>query len=310
MPKLEFTGKREATHAGSWYNGSAKRLRAELDGLFGECSGEGEECAKPARAIVSPHAGYTYCGRAMARCYTALMSFFRTLPEGHVPTVVILGPSHHRPLKNVGITSFAQWESPFGVVDVDADVCRAIQTAMGEGNASQMSRSTDEEEHSLEMMLQFILYAAEHAGKPTVRIAPMLVGGRIDPRIVGRALATLDEKIPIVVSSDFCHWGYRFGYQMLPPAQSSEEAVWQRIERLDRMGAERIAAIDLDGFQTYLKNTDNTICGRDSICCLLAAAEEKKGGVTGKILFYDQSSKCMNASRDSSVSYCAIAIYL
>jgi len=309
MGKFEFSGKREATHAGSWYDDNPKRLRAEFDTLFSDC--KGEECVKPARAIVSPHAGYTYCGRAMARCYTSLMEFFRTLPEGHVPRVVIMGPSHHRYMKNCGFTPFAQWESPFGTVDVDTELCTAIQAALGEGNASQVSRSTDEEEHSLEMMLQFILYAADHAGKSTVRIAPFMVGGRVDPHIIGRALnSTLDDKVALVISSDFCHWGARFGYQMLPPANTPDEAVWQRIERLDRMGAERIAAIDLDGFRTYLDKTENTICGRDSICALLAMAKESKGSVTGKILFYDQSSKCRNARSDSSVSYCAIAVYL
>jgi len=310
MGKFTFSGKRDATHAGSWYDNSAKRLRAELDSYFGECSGPSEECAKPARAIVSPHAGYTYCGRTMARSYTALMGFFRTLPEGHIPTVVMMGPSHHRPLRKCGMTPFAQWESPFGTVDVDTEVCLKLQSALGDDNVVQIREDMDEEEHSLEMMVQFTLYAAEHAGKSTVRIVPMMVGGRVDPRIVGRALTTLDENIAIIVSSDFCHWGARFGYQMLPSARSSDEPVWQRIERLDRMGAERIAAVDLDGFMTYLKNTDNTICGRDSICALLGMVEASKKEVTGKILFYDQSSHCTNAATHSSVSYCAIAIYI
>jgi len=310
MAAFKFSGKREATHAGSWYDDRASRLTAELDKWFGECSGEGEECAKPARAIVSPHAGYTYCGRTMARSYTALMNYFRTLPSEYVPTVVIMGPSHHRHLKNCWMTQFAQWESPFGTVDVDQEACLALQKALGESNVSQTSRSTEEEEHSLEMMLQFILYASSHAGKSTVRIVPMMVGGRVDPCIVGRALATLDEKVAFVISSDFCHWGARFGYQMLPPAVNSEEKVWQRIERLDRMGAERIAAVDLDGFRTYLDNTDNTICGRDAICAILAFAKEKKPDATGKILFYDQSSHCTNAATHSSVSYCGIALYL
>jgi len=303
-----FSGKRDATHAGSWYDDSAKRLRAELDGYFGECSGDGE-CAKPARAIVSPHAGYAYCGRTMARSYTALMAYFRTLPDDYVPQVVIMGPSHHTPLRKCGMTTFAQWASPFGTVDVDQELCHALQKALGDGNVSQVSRGTDEDEHSLEMMVQFILYAADHAGKSTVRIAPMMVGGRVDSHIIGRALNTLDEKVAIVVSSDFCHWGARFGYQMLPPALNPEEPVYERIERLDRMGAERIAAVDLDGFKTYLENTDNTICGRDSICALLAMVQESKKTVTGKILFYDQSSHCAN-TRQSSVSYCGIAIYL
>jgi len=307
---LEFSGKREATHAGSWYHDSPKRLRAELEGYFGECSGADELCAKPARAIVSPHAGYTYCGRTMARSYTALMGFLRSLPEGHVPTVVLMGPSHHSYLRTCGVTSFAQWDSPFGVCDVDQDVCNAIYKAMPDKSLTQLSRRLDENEHSLEMMVSFLLYAAERAGHPTVRIVPILIGEAPNARDIGRALSTLDEKIAIVVSSDFCHWGARFGYQVLPTPLTKEEAVWQRIERMDRAGADLIAKTDLDGFEEYLDQTDNTICGRRAISALLGMAKASKKEVTGKVLFYDQSSQCVNAARDSSVSYCSIAIYI
>jgi len=310
MSKLEFTGKREATHAGSWYSDNPRRLRNEIEGYFKECEGADEACAKPARAIVSPHAGYTYCGRTMARSFTALMGFLRTLPEDHVPTVLLMGPSHHTYLPKCAVTSFAQWDSPFGVCDVDQDVCNALCAAMPSKSFGQLSRRVDENEHSLEMMVSFLLYAAECAGHPTVRIVPMLVADTPNSRDIGRALSTLDDKIAIVVSSDFCHWGARFGYQVLPTPVSKEEAVWQRIERMDRTGADLIAATDLDGFEDYLDKTENTICGRRAISALLGMTKAGKTEVTGKVLFYDQSSRCSSISRDSSVSYCAIAIYI
>ena len=45
----------------------------------------------------------------------------------------------------------------------------------------------------------------------------------------------------------------------------------------------------------------------NGMCSIL---KESKTAVTGKILFYDQSNKCTNPRTSSSVSYCAIAVYL
>jgi len=305
-----FSGKRVATHAGSWYTDNPKRLRSQLEAYFSECSGEDDASAKPARAIVSPHAGYTYCGHTMARSYTALMGFIRSLPADYTPTVLLMGPSHHTYLRNCAITPFAEWETPFGECEVDQEVCAAIHKALGGKAVTQASRGVDEDEHCLEMMLPFLQFAASRAGHERVRIVPMLVGDGMDPRDIGNALVTLDEKIPIIVSSDFCHWGARFGYRHLPSPLNDGEAVWERIERLDRAGADLIAGVDLDGFEKYLKETDNTICGRHSISALLGMVKASKKEVSGKILFYDQSSKCLDTSRDSSVSYCAIAVYI
>lgn len=310
MEALQFKGTREATHAGSWYDDDAERLGAELDSYFAQCADE-SEAGKPARAIVSPHAGYTYCGATMARCYTALAAFFRTLPDDvAVPTVVLMGPSHHVALRSCALTGFKRWATPFGAVDVDTECCAALCRAMPSGSVVQMRARVDEEEHCLEMMLPFLLRAAARAGRRSVRVVPLLVG-HVAPATtlqLGRVLADLDEHVALVASSDFCHWGERFGYTVLPEALSKDEAIWQRIERMDREGATRIAAGDLVAFEQYLELTDNTICGRFAISVLLATAQAL-GGRTGAVLAYAQSSHCTRP-RSSSVSYCAIAMYL
>ena len=307
---MEYKGTREATHAGSWYDDNAERLGAELDSYFAQCADE-SEASKPARAIVSPHAGYTYCGPTMARSYTALAAFFRTLPDDvDVPTVVLMGPSHHTALHRFALTSFKRWATPFGTVDVDTERCNALCRVLPAGSVGQMSTSVDEEEHCLEMMLPFLLRAAARAGRRSVRVVPLLVGhvGLPVRKVLGEALAAFDEHVALVASSDFCHWGERFGYTYLPAALGKDEAIWQRIERMDREGAEQVAAGDLAGFEQYMDRTDNTICGRFAISVLLAAAQ-KLGGRKGAVLAYSQSSHCTRV-RSSSVSYCAIAMYL
>lgn len=69
-----------------------------------------------------------------------------------------------------------------------------------------------------------------------------------------------------------------------------------------------------EDFQTYLKKTQNTICGRHPIAVLLAALEtlsQKPEFSNQKIqcIKYDQSSRC-KLYQDSSVSYASIYIQI
>ncbi|XP_031733741.1 protein MEMO1 isoform X2 [Anarrhichthys ocellatus] len=56
---------REASHAGSWYSASGSQLNAQLEGWLSKA----ESSIRPARAIIAPHAGYTYCGACAAHAY-------------------------------------------------------------------------------------------------------------------------------------------------------------------------------------------------------------------------------------------------
>lgn len=76
-----------------------------------------------------------------------------------------------------------------------------------------MSRSTDEDEHSIEMHLPYVRKAFE--GKD-IKIVPILVGSlrTEDEATFGALLAPYLEREDTftVVSSDFCHWYVGFVY--------------------------------------------------------------------------------------------------
>ena len=67
---------REASHAGSWYSSSATSLTGQLDEWLAqvpaELPGTGKTPIPGARAIISPHAGYTYSGPCAAWAYRSL----------------------------------------------------------------------------------------------------------------------------------------------------------------------------------------------------------------------------------------------
>lgn len=123
-----------------------------------------------------------------------------------------------------------------------------------------MSQQIDENEHSLEMHLPYIKKVL-----PDVKLIPIMVGNLSaqQEKEFGEKLAIylVDEQNLFVVSSDFCHWGSNFDYYH----HEKPLEVWQSVEKLDRQGMELIENHDFQGYQKYLEETENTICGRHPI---------------------------------------------
>uniref|UniRef100_A0A8C1I430 Protein MEMO1 n=1 Tax=Cyprinus carpio carpio TaxID=630221 RepID=A0A8C1I430_CYPCA len=261
---------REASHAGSWYTASGSQLNAQLEGWLSQA----QSTAGPARAIIAPHAGYTYCGACAAYAYKQV------------------DPSITTPLYDLRIDQ-----------KVYADLWKT-------GMFERMSLQTDEDEHSIEMHLPYTAKAME-SHKDEFSIVPVLVGALSESKeqeygkLLSKYLA--DPSNLFIISSDFCHWGQRFRYTYYDESQGE---IYRSIEHLDKMGMGIIEQLDPISFSNYLKKYHNTICGRHPIGVLLnAVAELKKNGIDMNFSFlnYAQSSQCRNWS-DSSVSYAAGAL--
>lgn len=93
-----------------------------------------------------------------------------------------------------------------------------------------MSQSVDEAEHSAEMQLPYLhrLFQKQFPGRPQSDYPPLVpvMVGSTNPATeaaFGKLLAPYiaDVENAFVISSDFCHWGSRFGYTYyLPNAPS------------------------------------------------------------------------------------------
>lgn len=92
-----------------------------------------------------------------------------------------------------------------------------------------------------------------------------------------------DEKTLFIISSDFCHWGNSFDYC---PVGEDKEPVSDFIKRLDHEGMEAIEEQDGEKFDKYLKDTENTICGRHPISVLLAILKESELETTTQFVQY------------------------
>lgn len=335
---------RQASHAGSWYSSDSGKLDSQLTSWLQSVSSIPlplEACVEEAttgdiklpvqgcRAIIAPHAGYSYSGPAAAYAY-------RCIDPDTVKRVFVLGPSHHFYLDGCALSSYDAYETPIGNLQIDKATTAELRAT---GQFSQMDSSVDDEEHSLEMHLPYIRKVFE---KQDIQIVPILVGAISTAKehkygeLLAKHLAAPENLF--VVSSDFCHWGSRFSYtyyraqpadsisltSRTPSSAYASVPIHQSIRQLDEQGvlaithphsssAPKTALEARDQFNAYLKQTKNTVCGRHPIGVLLAALAHLEHTTDTrsecKFTRYEQSSPCLSP-RDSSVSYASAYISL
>lgn len=309
---------RSATHAGSWYSGNPARLDKQMDGFIQRAP---HGSVDGARLLIGPHAGYTYAGEVLAQTYSAW-------DTSKVKRVFILGPSHHVYFKNVAyVSSCDEYETPLGNLPVDTELIDTL--CKSHKVFKKMRLDVDEDEHSFEMHSPFIYKQTQHLPQGVPKIIPIMIshGDSTFNDQVAQALAPYlkDEENTFAISSDFCHWGRRFGYTVYTPdeslkglktishtpqgEQAGELLIYQSIEFLDKLGMKVASTGSSENWDEYIDTTGNTICGQHPISLLLKTVElvrEKYDKPQDWGLFnwigYAQSSQ-VTTYNDSSVSY-------
>eukprot|EP01029_Cantina_marsupialis_P006910 TRINITY_DN17621_c0_g1_i1.p1 TRINITY_DN17621_c0_g1~~TRINITY_DN17621_c0_g1_i1.p1 ORF type:complete len:315 (-),score=74.75 TRINITY_DN17621_c0_g1_i1:59-1003(-) len=284
---------RRASHAGTWYPASSEEIRSDID----EWMGDTKLKSTNIKAIIGPHAGTRFSGPTAAHAYV-------NLDPKTTKRIFLLGPSHHVYLGHCVVSKQTEYETPLGNIKVDVEIAEKLTKTEG---FDYMTKSTDELEHSLEMHLPFIAY---QMGDADYSLVPIMVGHISDSQAeeYGKELSKylVEEGTVFIISSDFCHWGARFGFQY---HEKRHGAIHESISWLDHEGMKKISEKDPKGFAKYLAKYGNTICGRNPIEILLYAIKNSKDideNYEMNFLFYDQSSAVVSP-RDSSVSY-AVAI--
>jgi len=174
--------------------------------------------------------------------------------------VVLLGPSHHAGFRGAAIADVDAYATPLGEVPLDAvAVARLRETPLVSAGPAGPDR-----EHSLEIQLPFL----QRVLAPGWRLVPILVG-RLEAEDYGPLADAirplLGDRTLVVVSTDFTHYGVRFGYVPFP----ADQEVAQRLEDLDKGALAHIAARDPAGFLDYQQRTGATICGFRPVALLL-----------------------------------------
>jgi len=198
---------------------------------------------RPPKAVIAPHAGYSYSGPIAASAFAAFAAGATAAATAEVRRVVLLGPSHHVPLRGLGLPGAERFATPLGLVPLDLEGAAAVE------RLPQVAVRPDahEGEHSLEVELPFLqvvlgsfellpLVVGQAGGEEVAEVLELVWGG--------------DDTV-LVISSDLSHY---------LPAEVAE--------RVDRETAAQILA--LSG-----PLTSRQACGAVPINGLLAAARRQ-----------------------------------
>jgi hypothetical protein len=243
---------RPSALAGNWYSADPEILAKTIDGLL--AAAHPEAPAVRLRALVAPHAGYAYSGATAAAA-------FKLVQGADYGRVVLLAPSHRADFDGLSIAPVDAYATPLGQVPLDEPVIAKLR-------ASPLVHADSDahaQEHAIEIELPFL----QRTLAPGWRLVPILVG-RLDGNDYARAADLIrpfvDDHTLLVVSSDFTHYGPRFGYLPFLP----DEHVQAQIRALDDGAVARIAALDAQGLLEYRARTGITVCGIRPLAVLLA----------------------------------------
>ena len=185
---------RKSNIAGSWYPGTPKALRSQIQAFLKAVPGLPEVTGE-LMALIVPHAGYAYSGGVAAYAY-------KLLTVQPFTQVVIIAPSHRYPFKGASIDGKDGYETPLGVVPVDQVLAQAIAEKspvfkyVPEGHA---------QEHSLEIQLPFLQESLKEFS-----MVPIIQGSQ-DPSTceeIARVLAMVlkGKKVLLLASTDLSHF--------------------------------------------------------------------------------------------------------
>jgi len=260
--------------AGSFYEASPERLRAQVQ----ECFAENEESAAHERFIggVVPHAGLMYSGHVAAAFYA-----MADLPR----RFIILCPNHTGLGHFAAINRDGEWRTPLGTVPVDTPLADALisRTKLLGDDWKAHAR-----EHSLEVQLPFL---QQLLGNFT--FVPLCLAA---PRYafceeIGNVIADVVREQPagILASSDLNHY-------------ENQEVTLKK----DQQAIDAVLNLDAEGLWRVVDEEDISMCGFIPTTTMLIAA--KKLGARNAKLIKHATSGDINGDYSHVVGYAAIIV--
>lgn len=296
--QFPLEGTRRPMYAGSWYEADGEKLKEQLSAFLASAdpvvdagsaallTSVNQPPGRPVLAIVVPHAGYAFSGKAAAYAYKAAQG-------QRVKRIFLLGPSHYIGFHGAALPMAVTFATPLGDLEVDKEVVAELKEYPIFHKLPEVHRL----EHSLEIQLPFIKQAFGD-----VKIVPIVIGTLTDDTEVRLLAEILKGYIAsddlVVVSSDFTHYGPRYDYRPF------KDNIRGNIRKLDSEAYGYLSQLDLDGFLKFQHDTGDTICGFFPCSVLTAILPQ---GTRSSLLKYYTSQDTTVEDKDNSVSYMAIA---
>jgi AmmeMemoRadiSam system protein B len=229
-------------------------------------------------ALIAPHAGLMYSGPVAAHA-------FRLLAGRRFDVAAIVGPSHFVGFDGVAVYASGGFDTPFGVVPIDAGSAAAL------AQASPIVREhapAHAREHSIEMQLPFLAHLA-----PGLPIVPLVMGRQTaaTASALGDALGDVfrGRRALLVASTDLSHY------------HAAAEAA-----RLDAVVIDRVSRLDAEGLQAAIDANPEHACGGGPAVAVMRAARQL-GARDAVVLHYGDSGD-VSGDKSAVVGYLAAAL--
>ena len=263
--------------AGSFYEGTAERLRQQVEACFAV---HPQPAAQKQRFIgaVVPHAGLMYSGHVAAAFYA-----IADLPK----RFVILCPNHTGAGHFAAINREGAWRTPFGDVPVDTPLADALmaRTPLFADDARAHAR-----EHSLEVQLPFLQHLlAEFTFVPICLGAHRYELAEEAGRAIAAVLREEKEPVGILASSDLNHY------------EDQDTTL-----RKDRLAIDEVQKRDPRELWRVVEEFDVSMCGFIPTTAMLVAANAL--GATNAALIAHATSGDVNGDYSHVVGYASMLI--
>jgi len=275
----------------AWYPRNAKKLTKLIKNLAiaAEKNFAMTADGSKIRAIIVPHAGYTYSGTVAAAGYLLA-------DPSAIKTIIILAPSHYGAFSGIALPHFDTYHIPTGNIPLATDIIATLRSNKLFHEQHDIFRV----EHAVEIQLPLI-----HFFFPQARIVPLIIGDITDDEITTAARMIKDILTPhtlVVVSTDLTHYGAQFHYTPF------KDHVPLRIRQLDSRVLDAIQQQSRANFHRIISETHDTVCGAVPLEILLAMIEQQAFGATQTRLVAYATSADITHDTTSSVSYGSLIV--
>lgn len=178
--------------------------------------------ASLSKAIIVPHAGYTYSGGTSALAYALLEA-----GRGEIQRAVIMGTPHHMTMRGVACCNASAFSCPLGTLPVDRD---AEEYLLAHVPAVGVNDEVHRDDHTVEVQLPFLL---ETLGE--VAIVPLSVGDT-SPQEAGDVIRAFwdDPGTVFIVTTNLSHY-----YPHETARQVDDQTIGRICERLLPISAQK-----------------------------------------------------------------------
>ncbi|HRY29559.1 MAG TPA: AmmeMemoRadiSam system protein B [Elusimicrobiota bacterium] len=270
---------RPARLAGTWYP-------ADPQEIAGYLSDAAEE--KDAVGALCPHAGWTYSGKVAGAVYSRLP---------RADTFVLLGANHYGRGWPLSVYPSGAWQTPAGVLPVDADFAAQLLEACPLLKADAAAHTL---EHSLEVQTPFIAHRF-----PGTKIVPILLHDyslsacRALAEALQKTVRNGKNRVILIASSDMSHVGEDYGQR--PPKGMTAPAF---ALAQDEKALDRLRALDDQGLLDAVTKNSISMCGAGP-AAVMAAASRLLGAQKAETVMYRTSSD-ITKDTQSCVAYAGV----